>query len=57
MARYHIEKPQQIQDKVDTIYYEGNYKWTTVFESRKKYTSKASATADLYDFGGTVVTE
>jgi len=57
MAIYHIEKEQQIQDRVDKIYYEGEYRWTTVFEDRKKYTRKADATADLYDFGGTVVTE
>jgi len=57
MATYHIKKEQQIQDKVDTIYYEGNCRWTTAFKDRKKYTSKASATSDLYDFGGTIVTE
>ena len=57
MATYHIEKSQQIQDKVDTIYYEGDHHWTTIFGDRKKYTRKADATADLYDFGGTVVTE
>jgi len=38
MARYHIEKEQQIQDRVDKIYYEGEYRWTTVFNDRKKYT-------------------
>jgi hypothetical protein len=57
MATYHIKKEQQIQDKVDTIYYEGDHHWTTIFNDRKKYTSKASATSDLYDFGGTIVTE
>jgi hypothetical protein len=57
MARYRIEKEQQIQDRVDKIYYEGEQRWTTVFENRKKYTRKADATADLYGFGGTVVTE
>lgn len=57
MAIYHIEKEQQIQDRVDKIYYEGEYRWTTVFNDRKKYTRKADATADLYDFGGAVVTE
>jgi hypothetical protein len=24
---YHIEKSQQIQDNVDIIYYEGEYRW------------------------------
>lgn len=57
MAKYHIEKEQDIQGQVDKIYYEGEHRWTTVFEDRKTYTSKSSATADLYDFGGTIVTE
>jgi len=51
------QKNQQIQDKVDTIFYEGDFRWTNVFGERKKYTSKSSATADLYGFGGTVITE
>lgn len=54
---YRIEKSQQIQDKVNTIYYEGGHHWTTIFEDRKKYTRKADATADLYDFGGDIVSE
>ena len=57
MATYHIEKSQQIQDKTDMIYYEGDHHWTTIFGDRKKYTRKADATADLYSFGGTVVSE
>lgn len=54
---YHIEKQQQIQGKVDTIYYEGSFRWTTVFSDRKIYQSEEDATKDLYDFGGTVVSE
>ncbi len=57
MARYHIEKEQNIQGQVDKIFYEGEYRWTTIFNDRKKYTRKADATADLYDFGGIIVTE
>lgn len=57
MAKYHIEKTQQIQDKTEKIFYEGSYRWTTEYPDRKKYTRKADATADLYSFGGTVITE
>jgi hypothetical protein len=54
---YHIEKSQQIQDKTDTIFYEGDHRWSTVFEERKIYQYKKDATSDLYGFGGTVVSE
>lgn len=54
---YHIEKQQKIQDKVDTIYYEGSYRWTTVFSDRKIYLNEEDATKDLYDFGGIVLSE
>ena len=57
MAKYHIEKEQNIQDKIEMIFYEGSYHWTTEYPNRKTYTTKADATADLYDFGGTVITE
>jgi len=54
---YRIEKSEKIQDKVDTIYYQGEHRWTTVFDERKVYQYKKDATADLYSFGGTVVSE
>ena len=54
---YHIEKSQQIQDRTDTIFYEGDHRWTTVFDDRKTYKYKKDATADLYGFGGIVVTD
>ena len=57
MARYHIEKEQNIQDKTEMIYYEGDYHWTTEYPDRKTYTRKADATADLYGFGGTIVND
>ena len=57
MARYHIEKEQNIQDKTEMIYYEGDYHWTTEYPDRKTYTTKADATADLYGFGGTIVND
>ena len=57
MAKYHIGKEQNIQDKTEMIYYEGEHHWTTEYPDRKTYTKKAAATADLYGFGGTVITE
>jgi len=54
---YRIEKSQRIQDKVETIYYQGNTSWTTTFEKRKIYAYKKDATADLYHFGGVIVSE
>lgn len=56
MATYHIEKSQQIQNNVETIYYQDTNRWTTVFEDRKKYTRKADATKEL-SFDGIIVTE
>ena len=57
MAKYHIEKEQNIQDKTEKIFYEGDYHWTTEYPDRKTYTRKADATADLYGFGGTIVND
>jgi|688.fasta_scaffold717751_2 hypothetical protein len=56
MAKYHIEKSQQIQGQENTIYYQDTNRWTTVFQERKKYTRKADATKEL-SFGGIIVTE
>jgi hypothetical protein len=57
METYHIQKQQKIQDRIDTIYYEGFHKWTTIFENRKKYTSESNASEDIYGFGGDIVSE
>ena len=54
---YRIEKSEKIQDQVETIYYQGDHRWSTVFEERKIYQYKKDATADLYGFGGTIVSE
>lgn len=54
---YHIEKSEKIQDQVETIYYRGEHRWSTVFEERKIYRYKKDATADLYGFGGIIVSE
>ena len=57
MANHHIEKDQNIQGTTKTIYYQGEYKWTTDFDSRKVYTNKTVANSQIYSFGGSVVTE
>lgn len=54
---YHIEKAEKIQDKVNIIYYQGEYRWTTVFEERKVYEHKNDAIENLYYFGGNVLSE
>lgn len=54
---YHIKKEQSIQGTPNIIYYEGNYKWTTTFSDRKKYMTKAAATSEIYNFGGTIIAE
>ena len=57
MATYHIAKEQNIQGTTKTIYYQGDKQWTTELSSRKTWTNKSKATAELYSFGGTVITE
>jgi hypothetical protein len=54
---YRIEKTQQIQDEIKTIYYQGEHKWTTVFEDRKVYSDESESSSDLYFFGGTIVSD
>jgi hypothetical protein len=54
---YRIQKTENIQGQLKEIYYEGEHRWTTEYPDRKTYTRKADATADLYGFGGTVITE
>jgi hypothetical protein len=54
---YHIQKEHQIQDSTEVIFYEGNYQWTTEYENRKTYKLKKDATAELYEFGGIVVSD
>jgi hypothetical protein len=54
---YRIEKSEKIQDEEKTIFYQGDYRWTTIFEDRKTYQYKKDATADLYGFGGIVVSD
>ena len=56
MANYHIAKQQNILGTERTVYY---VKVPTGLEyaDRKRYTNKATATSEIYSFGGAVVTE
>ena len=57
MSQYHIAKTQSIQGTDKIIYFQGDYKWSTNYDDRKVYTDESVATSEIYDFGGTVVTE
>jgi hypothetical protein len=57
MSQYHIAKTQSIQGTDKTIYFQGDYKWSTNYDDRKVYTDESVATSEIYDFGGTVVSE
>lgn len=52
---YYIKKEQKIQDKTQTIYYQGDMSWTTNFDDKKLFNLKKEATAELYNFGGKVI--
>ena len=45
MATYHIKKKASLTN--DDIYFKGGVSWSDNFDSRKKYTSKASVEAAL----------
>ena len=51
MATYHIKKKASLTD--DDIYFKGGVSWSDNFDSRKKYTSKASVEAALVNTDGT----
>ena len=51
----YISKSQNIQGTKTTIYYQGDNKWTTEYNDRKSYETEEEATAELYHFGGEVV--
>ena len=50
MATYHIKKKASLTD--DDIYFKGGVSWSDNFDSRKKYTSKASVEAALVNTDG-----
>ena len=51
MATYHIKKKASLTN--DDIYFKGGVSWSDNFDSRKKYTSKASVEAVLVNTDGT----
>ena len=54
----HIKKTKTIAGVSTSIYYVGDKKWTTKYESRKVYSDSSAASADLYtQYTGTVITE
>ena len=50
MATYHIKKKASLTD--DDIYFKGDVSWSDNYDSRKKYTSKASVEAALVNTDG-----
>ena len=52
---YFIKKVQSIQGNQQIIYYQGEQRWTTIFDDRKLYNERDNATTELYEFGGSVV--
>jgi len=52
---YFIKKIQSIQGNRQIIYYQGEQRWSTNFDDRKLYSDENSATTELYEFGGSVV--
>ena len=51
MATYHIKKKASLSD--EDIYFKGGVSWSDNYDSRKKYTSKASVEAALVNTDGT----
>ena len=51
MATYHIKKKASLTD--EDIYFKGGVSWSDNYDSRKKYTSKASVEAALVNTDGT----
>ena len=54
---FHIKKEGSIIDPSLNIYYTGNQSWSDNYTERKQYDSEDEAVAELYRYGGTVVSE
>jgi hypothetical protein len=54
---FYIQKDQNIQGTITSIFYEGDYRWSTEYEDRKVYNTQEEATTELYEFGGIVMNE
>jgi hypothetical protein len=54
---FHIKKEGSIVDPSVVIYYKGNQSWSDNYDERKQYDTEEEATAELYRYGGTVISE
>ena len=54
---FHIKKEGSIIDPTLNIYYKGDRSWSDNYDERKVYATEEEATAELYRYGGTVVSE
>lgn len=54
---FHIKKEGSIIDSSLNIYYKGDQSWSDQYDERKQYGTEEEATAELYRYGGTVVSE
>ena len=53
---FNLNQPGAIQGRATASWF-GCLSWTTEFADRKTWTNKTKAKAELYSFGGAVVTE
>ena len=54
---FHIKKEGSIIDPTLNIYYKGNQSWSDNYDERRVYDTEEEATAELYRYGGTVISE
>ena len=54
---YHIKQEGTIIDPSQNIYYTGSQSWSDKYTDRKQYDTEDEATAVLYRYGGTVISE
>ena len=54
---FHIKKEGSIIDPSLNIYYKGEQSWSDNYDERKVYDTEEEATAELYRYGGTVISE
>jgi len=54
---FHIKKEGSIIDPSLNIYYTGDKSWSDKFDERKQYDTEEEATAELYRYGGTIISE
>ena len=54
---FHIKKEGSILDPSLNIYYRGAQSWSDNYDDRNVYATEEEATAELYRYGGTVISE